>query len=59
MPFSGLALVRTDVSDERTSSMISFKRISEVKTLAVTSNRKLLQLLVVGNVVSSSLILSP
>jgi hypothetical protein len=41
-----VALVRTDVSEERIASMISVKRIYEVgKTLAVTSNRNTLRML--------------
>jgi hypothetical protein len=36
-----VALVRTDVSEERSSSIIRVKRISELgTTLAVTSNRR-------------------
>jgi hypothetical protein len=34
-----MAVVRTDVSEERIASIIRVKRISELGTLAVTSNR--------------------
>jgi hypothetical protein len=46
-----LALVRTDVSEERIISIIRVERISEVVSTV-------LQLLVTANVVPSSLILS-
>jgi hypothetical protein len=38
-----VALVRTDVSEERTASIISVTRIGELGTLAVTSNRRTLR----------------
>jgi hypothetical protein len=58
-------LVRTDVSEERMASIIRVTRIGDLTTtLAVTSNRahivilrKVLRLLVTGNVVTSSPIL--
>jgi hypothetical protein len=47
MPSSGMlhrvTLVRTDVSEEHIASIIRVKRIEEVGTLAVTSNRITLQ----------------
>jgi hypothetical protein len=53
MPSSGMlrrvALVRTDVSEELSASIIRVTRIGELGTLAVTSNR----LLVTANVVPS------
>jgi hypothetical protein len=36
-------LVRTDVSEELSVSVIRVTRISEIKTLAVTSNRRTLR----------------
>jgi hypothetical protein len=69
MPSSGMlrrvALVRTDVSEELSTSFIRVTRISELgRTLAVTSNRRTLQrntgvrrLLVTARVVPSSPIL--
>jgi hypothetical protein len=70
MAFSGMlrrvALVRTNVSEERSASFIGATRISELgTTLAVTSNRRtllvflrsVLRLLVTASVVPSSLIL--
>jgi hypothetical protein len=43
MPSSGMlyrvVLVRTDVSDERSASIIRVTRIGELGTLAITSNR--------------------
>jgi hypothetical protein len=73
MPYSGicrcLVLVRTDISEERFSSIIREKRICELgTTLKERSNlstlrrnavflRSVLQLLVTANVVPSSLIL--
>jgi hypothetical protein len=38
-----VALVRTDVSEELSSSIIRMTRIGELGTLAVTSNRRTLQ----------------
>jgi hypothetical protein len=56
-----VALVRTDVSEELTASIIRVTRIDELGTLAVTSNRRTLrrnsQLLVTASVVPSSPIL--
>jgi hypothetical protein len=59
-----VALVRTDVSEELSTSFIRVTRIVELETtLAVTSNRHMLQLhsvrrlLVTASVVPSSLIL--
>jgi hypothetical protein len=52
-----VALVRTDVSEERIASIITVTRIGELgKTLAVTSMRRLL---VKANVVPTYLFLSP
>jgi hypothetical protein len=55
-----VALVRTDASEERTASIIRVTRIGELRTLAVTSNRRKLgrntsvrRLLVTANVVPS------
>jgi hypothetical protein len=54
MPSSGMlhrvALVRTEVSEERIASIIMVTGISELGTLAVTSNRSTLQ----GNAVDCS-----
>jgi hypothetical protein len=60
-----VALVRTDVSEEHSSSIIRVTSIGELLTLAVTSNRRslrintmcVLRLLVTANVVPSSPIL--
>jgi hypothetical protein len=54
-----VALVRTDVSVERSACVIRVTRIDELKTtLAVTSNRRSVLLLIdTANVVSSSSIL--
>jgi hypothetical protein len=38
-----VALVRTDVSEERSAVIIRVARIGELGTLAVTSNRRTLQ----------------
>jgi demethoxyubiquinone hydroxylase (CLK1/Coq7/Cat5 family) len=38
-----VALVRTDVSKERTTSIIRVTRIGELGTLAITSNQSMLQ----------------
>jgi hypothetical protein len=40
---SHVALVRTDVSEELSSSIIRVTRIGELETLPVTSNRRTLQ----------------
>jgi hypothetical protein len=46
MPSSGMlrrvALVKTDVSEEHTASIIRVTRISELRTLVVTNNRRTL-----------------
>jgi hypothetical protein len=53
-----VALVRTDVSDERTANIICVTRIGELRTLAVTNKGLFtLSLLVTANVVPSSPIL--
>jgi hypothetical protein len=57
-----VALVRTDVSEELSASVIRVTRIGELGTLAVTSNRHMLlgclrRLLVTARVVPSSPIL--
>jgi hypothetical protein len=56
-----VALVRTNVSEERIASIIGVTRIGELGTLAVTSNRSTLRrntmVLVTANVVHSSQIL--
>jgi hypothetical protein len=66
MPSSGIlrlvALVRTDISDERITSIVRVTIIGEVETMLVaTSNRvfllTVLRLLVIANVVPSSPIL--
>jgi hypothetical protein len=38
-----MALVRTDISEERITSFITVTRIGELGMLAVTSNRSMLQ----------------
>jgi hypothetical protein len=47
MVFSGMlrrvALVRTDVSEELSASFIRVTRIGELRTIAVTSNRRMLR----------------
>jgi hypothetical protein len=58
-----VALVRTDVSEERITSIIRVTRIGEIgKMLAVTSYQstllRVLQLLVTADVVHSSMILA-
>jgi hypothetical protein len=50
-----VALVRTDISEELSASLIRVIRICELVTLAVTSNRR--KLLVTNNVVPISPIL--
>jgi hypothetical protein len=67
MPSSGMlyrvALVRADVLEELSASIIKVTRIGELGTLAITSNRSMLQrntqhwLLVTANVVTISPIL--
>jgi hypothetical protein len=55
-----VALVRTDVSEERGASIIRVTRIGELEPFAITSNRHTLRrntLLVMANVVPSSPIL--
>jgi hypothetical protein len=51
MPSSGMlrrvALVRTDVSEELSASIIRVTRIGELRTLALTSNRRALVLILV------------
>jgi hypothetical protein len=59
-----VALVRTDVSEELSNSIIGVRRIGELgTTLAVTSNRRTLRkntkLLVTANVLPSHRFLSP
>jgi hypothetical protein len=44
----GVALVRTDVSEELCASIIRVTRIGELETLAVTSNRRTLYFLAVS-----------
>jgi hypothetical protein len=39
-----VALVRTDVSEELSTSIIRVKKIAELQTLAVTSNRRTLRI---------------
>jgi hypothetical protein len=48
-----VALVRTDVSEERIASIIRVTRNGELGTLAVTSNHSMLWLLVTANLVPS------
>jgi hypothetical protein len=46
-----VALVRTDVSEELSASIIRVTRIGELRTLAVTSNRhRLLKVLVLSDI---------
>jgi hypothetical protein len=53
-----VALVWTDVSGERIASIIRMTGVSDLgTTVAITSNRSVLQLLVIANVVPSSMIL--
>jgi hypothetical protein len=52
-----VALVRTDVSEERIASIISVEGMSDLRTTLVFL-RSVLQLLLSANVVPSSLILS-
>jgi hypothetical protein len=54
-----VALVRTDVSEELSASIIRVTNISELGLLAVTSNRSVRRLLVRASVVPSSPILVP
>jgi hypothetical protein len=51
-----VAVVRADVSEERIASVIKVKRIIELRTLAVTSNRCTLMLLVTAKVLSSPIL---
>jgi hypothetical protein len=51
-----VALVTTDVSEELSASIIRVTRISGLGTLAVTSNRCVLQLLVTANVPQSPIL---
>jgi hypothetical protein len=57
-----VALVRTDVSEELSASIIRVTRISELGTLAVTSNQRMLcslhRLLVTANIPSSSILVT-
>jgi hypothetical protein len=54
-----VALVRTDVSEELRASFIRVIRIGELgTTLAVTSNRRTLRLLVTANVTSSPILVT-
>jgi hypothetical protein len=39
-----VALVRSDVSEELSASIISVSRIGELGTLAITSNRRMLRI---------------
>jgi cobalamin synthase len=50
--------VGTKVSEERSASIIKGIRIGELGTMAITSNRCMLQLLVMANIVPSSPILA-
>jgi hypothetical protein len=45
-----VALVRTDVSEERSASIIKVTRIGEVGKLAISSNRSVRRLLDIANV---------
>jgi hypothetical protein len=51
-----VALVRTDVSEELSASFMGVKRIGELGTIAVTSNRR--RLLVTDNVPSSPILVT-
>jgi hypothetical protein len=54
-----VALVRTDVSEELSTSVIRVTRISEIGTLGVTSNRRSVhRLLVTVNVPSSQILVT-
>jgi hypothetical protein len=54
-----VALIRTDVSEELNASFIRVTRIGELRTLAVTSNRRTLRrLLVTANVLSSPILVT-
>jgi hypothetical protein len=54
-----VALVRTDVSEELSASVIRVTRIGELGTLAITSNRHMHhQLLATANVPSSSILVT-
>jgi hypothetical protein len=60
--FSRVALVRTDISEERIASIIRITRLSELgTTLAVTSNRGTLRIntmIVTANVPSSPILVT-
>jgi hypothetical protein len=49
-----VALVRTDVSEELSTSIIRVTRISKLETFAVTSNRRTLRIGELGKLVPSS-----
>jgi hypothetical protein len=54
-----VALIRTDVSEELSASIISVTRIGEVGTLPVNSNRRsVCRLLVTANVLSSPILVT-
>jgi hypothetical protein len=53
-----VALVRTDISEEHRVSIIRVTRIGELGTLVVTSNRRMLRLLVVANIPSSPILVT-
>jgi hypothetical protein len=54
------AVVRTDISEERSTRIIRVTRMGELGTLAVTSNRRntILRLLVTANVPSSPILIT-
>jgi hypothetical protein len=53
-----VALVRTDVSEELNTSIIRVTAVGKVGTLAVTSNRRSVRLLVTANVPSSPILVA-
>jgi hypothetical protein len=53
-----VAVVRTDVSEERVLSIIRVTNIGELETLAVTSNRNNLRLLVTANFSSAPIVVT-
>jgi hypothetical protein len=54
-----VALVRTDVSEELSNPIIRVTRIGELgTTLAITSNRRMLRLLVMTDVLSSPILVT-